>query len=406
MFFYNIKQLVGILPPDVRRLCGEEMARVETLEEAYLYIENGVIVDFGKMENAPEVGNENIQKVDASGKLLMPAWCDSHTHLVYADSREAEFVDRINGLSYEAIAARGGGILNSAQRLNATDEDALFEQAKQRLDEVRQLGTGAIEIKSGYGLCTEGELKMLRVIRRLKETSDVGIKATFLGAHAFPLEFRANHRGYLDLIQNEMLPRIAAEGLAEYMDVFCEKGFFSVKETDELLKTGLRFGLKPKIHANQLHISGGVQVGVANGAVSVDHLESMSEAEIEALQHSATIGTLLPSAAFFLNMPYQPARAMLDAGLPLALASDFNPGSTPSGNIPLLMAIACTQLRMTPAEAFNAVTINGAYAMELSDTLGSITKGKKAHLILTKPIPSLDYIPYYFGVNCIEQVFI
>jgi imidazolonepropionase len=337
---------------------------------------------------------------------VLPCWCDSHTHLVYAGSREGEFVDKIRGLSYAEIAARGGGILSTAALVNNTSEDELFVQSWQRLQEVMALGTGAIEIKSGYGLTVEGELKLLRVIRRLRSRAAIPVKATFLGAHSLPPGYRENRQGYIDLILNEMLPRVAAEGLADYMDVFCERGFFTPEETEALCRAGLRYGLKPKIHANQLHPSGGVQTGVKLGALSVDHLECMDEAAIAALSSSATVGTLLPTAAFFLRMPFQPARELIERNCALALASDYNPGSSPSGNMNFVVALSCIQLRMLPEEAINAATINGAFAMELEGEVGSIGTGKKANLILTRPLPSLAYLPYAFGSNPVEQVLI
>lgn len=403
----NIKTLVQVEPGTDRKqkVYGAEMADLPCLDHAWLYAENGIIHSFGTMDQQPE-GLQADEVIDASGRIVLPTWCDSHTHLVFAAPREQEFMDRIKGLSYEEIAKRGGGILNSAKKLNATEEDRLFELAQQRLAAVIAQGTGAIEIKSGYGLCLEGELKMLRVIRRLKEQSPIPVKASFLAAHAFPPEYKEDHKGYIDSIIEEMLPRVAGEGLADYMDVFCEKGFFSVEETARLLEAGLKHGLKPKIHANQLHRSGGVQVGVQYNAISVDHLESMGPEEIEALRGSNTIPTLLPGAAFFLAMHYQPARELIDAGLPVALASDFNPGSCPSGNMNLLLSLACTQLKMTPEEAINAQTINGAAAMELQNELGTIASGKKASLILTKPVSSLAYLPYSFGENWIERVIV
>ena len=336
----------------------------------------------------------------------MPAWCDSHTHLVFAASREEEFVDKLKGLSYAEIAAKGGGILNSANKLNLASEDELFEQAWQRLQELMQIGTGAIEIKSGYGLTVEGELKMLRVIKRLKQVSPIPIKATFLGAHTYPLPFKDDHQGYIDLIINEMLPRIVAEQLADYIDVFCEEGFFNARETETICKAGMALGLRAKIHANQLHLSGGVEVGVKIGALSVDHLETMDDAAISALAGSQTIGTLLPSAAFFLRMPLQPARALLAANCAIALASDFNPGSSPSGNMNLVVAMSCIQMKLLPEEAINAATLNGAFAMDLGSELGSITIGKKANILFTKPIPSVAYLPYAFGTNLLEKVMI
>jgi len=403
----KIKELVQTEPGTDRkaRVAGKDMASLPSVEQAWLLIENGLIHSFGSMDQIPDDLRPD-EVINGEGRIVLPAWCDSHTHLVFAAPRDREFVDRIKGLSYEEIARRGGGILNSAKKLNETDEAILYEQSLQRLEAVIAQGTGAIEIKSGYGLCLEGELKMLRVIRRLKEQAAIPIKASFLAAHAFPPEFREDHEGYLRLIIDEMLPRVAAEGLADYMDVFCEKGFFSVEETARLLEAGWKYGLKPKIHANQLHRSGGVQVGVQHRAISVDHLESMGEEEIEALRGSDTIPTLLPGAAFFLNMHYQPARMLIDAGLPVALASDYNPGSCPSGNMNFLLSLACTQLRMTPEEAIHAQTINGAAAMELEPEMGTIAVGKKARLILTRPVPSVAYLPYSFGENWIERVII
>lgn len=384
------------------RVYGKEMAHLPCIENAWLLTEDGLIKDFGSMNGIPEMQADDI--IDATGKLVLPSWCDSHTHLVFAAPREQEFVDRINGLTYAEIAVRGGGILNSARKLNETDESKLYDDSLERLHAVVAQGTGAIEIKSGYGLCLEGELKMLRVIRKLKEQNIIPIKASFLAAHAFPPEYKENHEGYIGLIINEMLPRVAAEGLADYMDAFCEQGFFSVDETARLLEAGLKYGLKPKIHANQLHRSGGVQVGVKYNAISVDHLESMGDEEIESLRGSNTIPTLLPGAAFFLNMHYQPARLLIDAGLPVALATDYNPGSCPSGNMNFLLSLACTQLKMTPEEAINAQTINGAAAMEIEKEMGTIAIGKKASLIITKAVPSLAYLPYSFGENWVERV--
>lgn len=383
---------------------GSDMKCLPSIENAWLLIEDGFIADFGAMNSIIQTQNDKL--IDAQNGFVLPAWCDSHTHLVFAHSREHEFVDRINGLSYEEIANRGGGILNSAKRLNETSESELIDKALLRLHEVKQTGTGAIEIKSGYGLNVEGELKMLRVIKHLKEVSELTIKATFLAGHAYPLSYRENHEGFIKLIIEEMLPVVANEGLAEYIDVFCEKGFFSVDETDRILEAGVKYGLKPKVHANQLYNSGGVQVGVKHNAISVDHLETMDEAEIECLLNANTIPTLLPGAAFFLAMHYQPARKLIDAGLPVALASDFNPGSCPSGNMNFILSLACTQMKMTPEEAVNACTINGAAAMEVSHKLGSIAKGKVANLMITKPISSLAYLPYSFGTNQISKVII
>lgn len=403
----NIKYLVGTEQGTTRLpyVAGADMAKLSVIEDAWLLSEDGLIHSFGNMADIPADLQTN-ETINASGRLVLPSWCDSHTHLVFAAPREQEFQDRIKGLSYAEIAAKGGGILNSAKKLNETAESQLFDDALERLHQVIDMGTGAIEIKSGYGLCLEGELKMLRVIRRLKEQAPIPIKASFLAAHDFPPEFRDNHRGYIDSIINDMLPRVADEGLADYMDVFCEQGFYTVDETSELLEAGWTYGLKPKIHANQLHRSGGVQVGVLHKAVSVDHLESMGKEEIDALKGSKTMPTLLPGAAFFLAMHYQPARALIDAGLPVALATDYNPGSCPSGNMNLLLSLACTQLKMTPEEAINAQTINGAAAMELQDQLGSIAVGKKASLIITKPVPSIAYLPYSFGEDWIERVIV
>ena len=397
----NIRQLIGTRTVSAV-LRGKTLSALPLMENAYLVIEDGFISEYGSMADLPARYLLQNNILDILGGNVLPAWCDSHTHIVFAGSREGEFVDKIRGLSYEEIAAKGGGILNSANLLNKTSEDELFRQAWERLEEVRRLGTGAIEIKSGYGLTVAGELKMLRVIKKLKEKSPLAIKSTFLGAHTYPLEYRNNHRGYIDLIKAEMLPVIAREKLADYIDVFCEQGFFSPEETEEVCRAGLAIGLRPKIHANQMHLSGGTQVGVKLGAVSVDHLETMDGPAIEALAKSDTIGTLLPTAAFFLRMPFQPARALIDNGCAIALASDYNPGSSPSGNMNLVIAMACIQMKMLPEEAINAATLNGAYAMDLGKELGSITAGKKANLIVTKPIPSLAYIPYAFGSSVIR----
>ncbi|WP_205511325.1 imidazolonepropionase [Longitalea arenae] len=402
----NIKQLVNVREewPVLR---GKELAELPCISNAYLLIEDDTIAAYGKMEELSSATRlMPAEVIDASGRLLLPAWCDSHTHLVFAASRENEFIDKLKGLSYAEIAARGGGILHSARKLNEASEDELFNLAWKRLEELARLGTGAIEIKSGYGLTVSGELKMLRVIKKLKQRSKLTIKATFLGAHTYPLEYKNDHQAYIDQIIGEMLPVIAQEALADYIDVFCETGFFSPEETATICKAGKQYGLKPKIHANQLNLSGGVQTGVALGAISVDHLETMDEHAIRSLAGSQTIGTLLPTAAFFLRMPFQPARALIDAGCAIALASDFNPGSSPSGNMNLVVNISCIQMKMLPEEAINAATLNGAWAMECAGTLGSISIGKKANLILTKPVPSLAYIPYSFGSNLIDMVFI
>jgi imidazolonepropionase len=399
----NIHQLVNVRA-ESKVLRGKELAELPVIENAYLLIEKGRIKDYGEMRAVPDGYATDV--FDAKGATLLPCWCDSHTHLVFAASREEEFVDKIKGLSYAEIAARGGGILQSARKLNDTSEELLFEQAWKRLNEVMMLGTGAIEIKSGYGLTVEGELKMLRVIKRLKEQSPIPVKATFLGAHTYPLAYKENHQGYIDEIINQMLPAIAAEGLADYIDVFCEEGFFSPEETETICIAGIQYGLKPKIHANQLQVSGGTQIGVKLNALSVDHLETIDEAAIHALASSETIGTLLPTAAFFLRMPLQPARILIDAGCAIALASDYNPGSSPSGNMNFVQSISCIQMKMLPEEAINAATINGAYAMGLGNELGSITIGKRANIIFTKPIPSIAYLPYAFGTNLVDKLMI
>lgn len=404
----NIKRLAGIGSGN-QPLRGRDLALLNTINNAYLVIEGDEIAEFGAMS---ELGDSQLPTpdsrltIDASNQIILPAWCDSHTHLVFAASRESEFIDKLKGLSYAEIAARGGGILNSANKLNETSEDDLFNLAWKRLQEISKLGTAAVEIKSGYGLTVEGELKMLRVIKRLKEKSNLFIKASFLGAHTYPLAYKDDHAGYINMIINEMLPVIAGGQLADYIDVFCENGFFSAEETETICRAGMKYGLKPKIHANQLNLSGGTQVGVKLGAVSVDHLETMDEAAIRVLANSNTIGTLLPTAAFFLRMPFQPARQLIDAGCAIALASDFNPGSSPSGNMNLVVAMACIQMKMLPEEAINAATINGAHAMELQNETGSIAPGKKANLILTKPVPSLAYLPYAFGSNLVDKVMI
>lgn len=401
LLIHHIKTLVQAETSPRRVVRGADMAELPQLHDAWLLLENDRIAGFGPMEKCPARAD---QWLDASGRFVFPSWCDSHTHIVFAASREEEFVDRIRGLSYEEIARRGGGILNSARRLQQADEDSLFDGARQRLEEVIGYGTGAIEIKSGYGLTVESELKMLRVIRRLREISPIPIRATFLGAHAVPAEYQGRRQDYLDLIIQKMLPQVAEEKLAEYCDVFCDRGFFTPDETDRILKAAWTYGLKPKIHANELDYSGGVQVGVANHAISVDHLEYTGDAEIEALKKSHTLPTLLPSCAFFLGIPYAPARRMIDAGLPVVLASDYNPGSTPSGRMPFVLSLACLKMNMLPEEAVNAATLNGARAMELEQELGSIAVGKKANLFVTKPIPSLAYIPYAFGSDLIETV--
>ncbi len=402
----NIKELVQVETESRSKVSGKEMSEVASIENAFLYISDGLIAGFGKMETfAGFLQSKNItqmNEIDASGKMVFPSFCDSHTHLVYPQSREIEYVGKIKGLSYEEIARRGGGILNSARRMQDITEDELYISAMERLNEIIAHGTGAVEIKSGYGLTTESELKMLRVIKRLKENSPLAIKSTFLGAHAFPMEYKQNQSAYVDLVINEMIPEVAAEELADYVDVFCDRGFFSVEDTDRILNAAMKYGLRPKIHANELDFSGGIQVGVKYNALSVDHLEYTGDAEIEALLGSETMPTVLPGAAFFLNMAYAPARKMIDAGLPVAMASDFNPGSSPSGNMQLILSMASILYRLTPEEALNATTINTAYAMDLSEELGSICTGKKANVFITKPIPNLQFMPYYYGSNKVE----
>jgi imidazolonepropionase len=400
----NIKELIQVREKGILKVSGAEMSVLPTIKNAFLLIENDVIVAFGEMENCPKSTVDTT--IDAIGKMVLPTWCDSHTHIVYAGNREQEFVDRINGLSYEEIANRGGGILNSAKKLNETSEEELYNQSKVRLEEVMKLGTGAVEIKSGYGLSVEGELKMLRVIQKLKNNYPIAIKATFLGAHAFPLEYKENHKGYIDLIINEMIPQIAKEQLADFIDVFCEMGYFSVEETEQIMAAGIQFGLIPKIHVNQFNAIGGIKVAVQYNALSVDHLEVMNPEDIEALKNTETMPVALPSCSYFLSIPYTPAREMISAGLPLALATDFNPGSTPSGNMNFVVATACIKMKLTPEEAINAATINGAFAMGISETHGSITLGKKANIIITKPISSFYQLPYAFGSNLIETVII
>ena len=453
---YNIGTLAGILPADVLKLEGEQMGHVECLSDAYLVIEDGIITDFGPniilngtkcckessdsrsfasaqddnqevsrgsgFQNNPShfVGPSpcgqggstvlktttpaDIEYLDAKGGFVMPAFCDSHTHIVYAGCRDGEFRDKIAGLSYEEIAARGGGILNSADLLHETSEDELYEQAMERVREIMAMGTGAVEIKSGYGLTVEDELKMLRVIKRIKETAPITVRANFLGAHAVGRAYKGRQSEYVDLVCNEMLPAVAAEGLADFVDVFCDAGFFTVEETDRILAKAAEYGITPKIHANELEVSGGVQIGVKHNALSVDHLEKTTEAEIEALRGSRTMPTMLPGCSFFLGIPYGNAKGYIEAGLPVALASDYNPGSSPSGNMRFVMALGCIRMRLTPEQSFNACTINTAYAMGVSDILGSITVGKKANLIITKPIPSLAFIPYSHQTPIIERV--
>ena len=400
----NIKELLQVRETALAKVSGAEMAILPTIKNAFLLIKDNLIADFGTMDNVPKIATDKI--IDATGKIVLPSWCDSHTHIVYAGNREQEFVDRINGLTYEEIANRGGGILNSAKKLNETSEEEIYEQSKLRLEEVIHLGTGAVEIKSGYGLTVEGELKMLRIIKKLAENYPITIKATFLGAHAFPIEYKDNHQGYIDLMINKMLPEIAKNKLADYVDVFCETGYFTVAQTEQIMEAGIKLGLKPKIHVNQFNSIGGIQAGIKYNALSVDHLEVMKPEDIEALKNTETMPVALPSCSYFLSIPYTPAREIITAGLALALATDYNPGSTPSGNMNFVVATACIKMKMTPEEAINAATINGAYAMGISETHGSITKGKKANLIITKPINSFYQLPYAFGTNLIDKVMV
>ena len=430
---HNIGTLAGILPADVRRLEGPQMNHVECIDDAYLVIEDGIITDFGPdggrwgcghratplaagggaraygvggvVSTFPSAASAHeTEYIDAKGGFVMPTFCDSHTHIVYAGCRDGEFRDKIAGLSYEEIAARGGGILNSADLLHSTSEDELYRQSMERVNEIMAMGTGAVEIKSGYGLTVEDELKMLRVIRRIKETAPVTVRANFLGAHAVGRAYRGRQSEYVDLVCNEMLPRVAAEGLADFVDVFCDEGFFTVEETARILEKAAEYGITPKIHANELGVSGGVQVGVRHGALSVDHLEKTTDAEIEALRGSGTMPTMLPGCSFFLGIPFGNAKGYIEAGLPVALASDYNPGSSPSGNMRFVMALGCIRMRLTPEQSFNACTINTAYAMGVSDQLGSVSVGKKANLIITRPLPSLAFIPYSHQTPIIDKV--
>lgn len=397
----NIGQLIQILEPAAPWVAGQKMSHVNLIEHAWLAVKDGLIADYGPMDTCKY---KSESEIDASGKIVMPAFCDSHTHLVYAGSREQEFVDRIRGLSYEEIARRGGGINNSADRLRKTSEEELYREAMVRVREIISQGTGAVEIKSGYGLDTDSELKMLRVIRRLKETTPLTIRSTFLGAHAVPAEFANDQDGYVDHILSDMLPKLADTGLADFIDVFCDKGFFTVENTARILEAGARYGLRPKIHANELDFSGGIQTGISFNALSVDHLEFTGDAEIQALLASRTMPTLLPGAALFLGLNWPPARKMIEAGLPVALASDFNPGSSPTGNMMLILALGCICLKMLPEEVIHATTINSAYAMGVEQQLGSITPGKKANLIISQPVPGYFYLPYAFGSDLIATV--
>jgi imidazolonepropionase len=405
----NIKQLVQVEEgePVFWKRGKEAMQSLPFIEDAFLLIENGLIADFGTMKTfiIRKESSQNFDKeMDATGCFVLPCWCDSHTHLVFANSREDEFVDRIRGLSYEEIARRGGGILNSARKVNEASENELYDLALQRIEEAKNSGTGAMEMKSGYGLTPEGELKMLRVIKKLKENSELTIKATFLGAHTYPLEYRNNHAAYIRLIKEEMLPQIAKEGLADYVDIFCEKGFFSVAESEKILEAALHYKMRIKLHTNQLHRIGGIQMGVKWGAVSVDHLENIATEDIYCLASGHTIATLLPSAAFFIGTGYPPARGLIDAGVPVALATDYNPGSSPGCNMQFVISLACIKMKMLPEEALNATTINGAAAMEVQHQVGSIARGKIANVIITKPVSSLAFLPYSFSTNLISRV--
>lgn len=406
----NIKKLVQVETKPVLLRAGKDMQTVKCIDNAFLLTDGDKIIDFGKMSKLnDDVLNQckhKVQIIDATNRMVFPSFCDSHTHIVYKGSREIEYNDKIKGLSYEEIAKRGGGILNSVKKLRKASEDELFDEAWQRLEEIISFGTGAVEIKSGYGLSTEDELKSLRVIRRLKEKSPLTIKSTFLGAHGVPEEYKGRQQEYVDLIINEMIPMVAAEDLADYVDVFCDRGFFTPEETERILMQGIKYGMRPKIHANELANSGGIQVGVKYNSLSVDHLEHTGPDEIECLRESETMPTFLPGAAFFLNMVYGPARQMIDAGLPVALASDYNPGSSPSGNMQFILSMGCVNYKMTCEESINATTINTAYAMGVSDTHGSIAKGKIANFYITKPIPTIEFMPYSFGSNKVEQIFL
>ena len=404
--FINIAKLINVRTQN-KLVRGKDLAELPILEDAYLLVEDGLITDYGAMFEL-EIKIPKLPKnvIDIEGKFILPCWCDSHTHIVFAGSRENEFIDKIKGATYSEIAANGGGILNSSKKLNATSEDELYATAVERLNEIAKLGTGTVEIKSGYGLSVEGEIKMLRVIKRLKENSDLLIKSTFLAAHTYPSEFKENHRGYIDCIINEMLPVIAKENLADFIDVFCETGFFSPEEMDEICKVGAVFGLKPKLHVNQLNSIGGIETGIKNAALSLDHLETLTREEINLLGSFTGCSTLLPTAAFFLRMPLQPARALISAGAAVTLASDYNPGSSPSGNMNFVTALSCIQMKMLPEEVINAASINGAFAMGCENESGSIMIGKRADIIVTKKIPSIAYLFYSFSTNNIDKVMI
>jgi imidazolonepropionase len=406
--FINIKTLVFTEKEPQLLKAGKDMREIANIENAYLLIGKELIEDFGKMEDLQKkyASTAHFKVVDVSGKMIFPAFCDSHTHLVYAGSREIEYIDKIKGFSYEEIAKRGGGILNSAKRLHETSEDELYNSAMQRLQEMISFGTGAVEIKSGYGLNTEDELKMLRVIRKIKENSPVCIKATFLGAHAVPLEYKGRQTDYVDLLINEMIPMIATDNLADFIDVFCDKGFFTTEDTERILMQGIKYGLRPKIHANELDYSGGIETGVKYNALSVDHLEFTDEEQMKVLLNSETMPTILPGAAFFLGMQYAPARKMIEYGLPVAMASDCNPGSSPSGNMQFILSMACIKYRLLPEEAIVATTLNTAYAMGLSEQVGSIAKGKLANFFITKEIPTIEFMPYAYGSNKVAETWL
>ena len=400
----NIKELFQVEEKPREYVSGEDMKKVASVKDAFLFIEDGLIQDFGPMDKLPEYDQKNVISIDATNRMVLPAFCDSHTHLVFPKTREVEYVDKINGLSYEEIARRGGSILNSANAMKETSQEKLYQDAMKRLEEIADYGTGAVEIKTGYGLDTEQELKMLRVIHRLKENSPLTIKSNFLGAHAVPAEYKKNQKDYVDIVVNEMLPAVAKEKLADFVDVFCDKGFFTVESTERILEAAAKYDLTPKIHANELDYSGGIQTGVKYKALSVDHLEFTGKEEMEALKGSGTMPTVLPGAAFFLNLKYAPAREMIDFGLPVAMASDFNPGSSPSGNMQLILSMASILYRLTPQEGLNATTLNSAYAMGVQDKLGSVARGKTANVFITKEIPNLEYLPYYYGSNKVDKV--
>lgn len=401
---YNIKSLLQVERTPRAKVCGADMALLPHIDNAFLIVENGFISAFGPMSELAEQTADI--EIDATGRMVLPSFCDSHTHLVYAGSREIEYIDKIRGLSYDDIAKRGGGILNSAKRVQEASEQQLYDDAMERLEQIIRYGTGAVEIKSGYGMTPEAELKMLRVIRKLKENSPLTIKSTLLGAHGIPLEYRGRQEKFVDLVIERMIPEAASEGLAEYIDVFCDAGFFTVEDTERMLEAGARYGLRPKIHANEMACSGGIQCAVKYNALSCDHLEYTGEEEIQCLLNSDTMPTVLPGAAFFLNMQHAPVRRMMEAGLPVAMASDYNPGSSPSGNMQLIVSFACVNYRMLPEEAINATTINSGYAMGVSDTLGSIAVGKRANFYITTPIPTYEYLPYAYGENKVARVFL